>query len=106
MSGGEYDYVYSKLEDFVEKYKDNLDLFENNEGYDEVKQYHRDFCTLIEVIIPALKAIEWEHSGDSYGFYTEFMSMVRNISALNLNSYIKPKIPTIPRVIKSKYDNC
>lgn len=53
MSGGSLDYVYSKLDDSIERI-----------GADKRPLYHA-FARHLKLVREALHAVEWEYSGDT-----------------------------------------
>lgn len=83
MSGGEYEYIYCKLEDFLEEYRSNI---ESSEDIRCPEEYYV-FAEIVEALVPVLKSIEWEHSGDSYRFLEDFKEFVVKLESLNLEQF-------------------
>lgn len=66
MSGGAYDYAYSKVREFGERLTDG----ETQEGYkpeisSEALALRQRFAAICLLVAEAMKAVEWEDSGDS-----------------------------------------
>lgn len=83
MSGGEYEYIYSKLDYFVMEYRDNI---ESPKDVRHPEEYYV-FAEIVEALVPVLKSIEWEHSGDSYHFPEDFREFVVKLESLNLEQF-------------------
>ena len=86
MSGGSLNYGYSKLQfvkeeldEMIEVYKSDLDDTEESEMDIEL---YEEFSEHLTLVIAALRAIEWVHSGDcSYPHDSEaILKVFENIS--------------------------
>lgn len=66
MSGGQYDYVYMKVNDFLDSLQVDKDSNYDSEYHGKYINYElrKKFKTHLELVSKAMKAVEWNDSGD------------------------------------------
>lgn len=72
MSGGSYNYAFHKVEDLADEIREQGDI----EGGAAPRELRKAFKSHLKLVAKALRAIEWNDSGDGDNRETEYLKAV------------------------------